>query len=251
MSRGKTNKLYRTFTKGLITEAGFLTYPENASTDELNTVIKKKGSRSRRFGIEYETGSTPVTIAGLTENTPISEFHWLAVGSDASVNFLVLQIGSTLHFFDTNATPISSGKKSFTVNLLTYKSPTAADSDVQTSLCQMDSGKGFLFVVQSYIEPLVIEYDAATDALVVLPIIVQMRDFDGLNDGLQNDEEPTTLSKEHYYNLKNQGWVMPGKLGVLEGPGSTNPNTAPPPPEDDGSYGDYNPWTGDPRVNIP
>jgi hypothetical protein len=34
-----------------------------------------------------------------------------------------------------------------------------------------------------------------------------IRDFEGLDDELAVDEEPSTLSAEHHYNLKNQGWV--------------------------------------------
>ena len=251
MSRGKTNKLYRTFTKGLITEAGFLTYPENASTDELNTVIKKKGSRSRRFGIEYEPSSTSVDL-GLTDNEVVSEFYWKAVGNKSNTNFLVIQTGHNLHFFDTSVTPISAGKKSFTLfELLSYKSSGSTDADVTNNPCQMASGKGFLFVAHPFLDPFVIEYLPDTDTILSTKIILQIRDFDGLNDDLANDEEPTTLSKEHYYNLKNQGWVLPGRLGVLEGAGSTNPNTAPPPPTDSGSYGGYNPWTGNPHEQEP
>ena len=54
MPRAKATKLYRNFVKGLITEASELTYPENASIDELNTIIERKGNRVRRLGFEYE-----------------------------------------------------------------------------------------------------------------------------------------------------------------------------------------------------
>jgi hypothetical protein len=54
-----------------------------------------------------------------------------------------------------------------------------------------------------------------------------MRDFDGVNDGLAIDQEPSTLSKEHHYNLMNQGWVSPGSgtPGGLPGGGTRNPGT--------------------------
>lgn len=244
MTRAKANKLYRTFVKGLITEAGFLTYPEDASTDELNTVIRGKGSRSRRLGIDFEPDSTASNIIGIADTDVTSEYHWETVDNDASTNFLCLQIGSTVHFYDTDIEPISAGKKTFTIDLTDYKTDSALDAQVSSTRCQMANGKGFLFIVQEFIEPIVIEYDADTDTISTVPIIVQIRDFDGLDDSLANDEEPTTLTKEHYYNLRNQGWVKPGSTGVLQGAGTTNPNTPPAPPATSGTLGEYHPWTG-------
>ena len=54
MARGLTNRLYRNFTKGLITESSLLTYPENSCNDLDNCVIYRKGNISRRFGADFE-----------------------------------------------------------------------------------------------------------------------------------------------------------------------------------------------------
>ena len=210
MPRGKANKLYRTFTKGLITEAGYLTYPENASIDELNTVIKVKGSRSRRLGIDYEPGSIASSPVDLTETEIVSEFAWKGVGNDSSVNFLVLQINGDLHFYNLDSVPITDDKKSFTVDLTTFASPTATTADINSTTVQMACGKGLLFVCSEYIDPIVVEYDADTDTITALRIIISIRDFDGVDDDLGNEDQPTTLTAEHLYNLRNQGWVKPG-----------------------------------------
>jgi hypothetical protein len=220
MTRGKQDKLYRTFTKGLITEAGFLTYPEDASIDELNTVIYRKGNRSRRAGIDFEEDSTEVPFGSTSNVTLTNEFLWRSPGDKGDLNFLVIQVGHLLHFFDMASQPISAGKKSYTYNLLTYKSPTATDLDVQTTHCHFASGKGILFVCQNFIDPLTIEYNPATDSFTATRVYVLMRDFDGVNDGYANDYEPTTLTKEHHYNLLNQGWVRPGQSGGDPIPGN-------------------------------
>jgi len=235
--RGQTNKLYRTFVKGLITEAGFLTYPEDASTDELNTVLHRKGNRSRRLGMDFEPDSTASVITDYTEDDTTNEYFWKAVANKADTNFLVVQVGDKLHFYDASSSPLSEGKKSFTVDLQAYKAPTATASDVRGHTVQMTAGKGYLFAAQEFIDPIVIEYDADTDTISTVKIVIQVRDFDGVNDGLANDQEPTTLSAEHHYNLKNQGWVQPGTPAVQ---GS------------DGTGGDpvhvyYDPYTGDTR----
>ncbi len=58
-----TEKVYRSFIKGLVTEASPLTFPENASIDEQNFVLNRDGSRSRRLGIDYEAMDTESIIA--------------------------------------------------------------------------------------------------------------------------------------------------------------------------------------------
>lgn len=240
MSRGKTQKLYRTFVKGLITEAGFLTYPEDASIDELNTVIHKKGNRSRRLGLDYEKNSTPITLPN-TNNTSVStEYFWRAPDNESGLNFLVVQVGRYLYFFDSSVEPLSNGLKSFTVNLNDFKAATATSNQVKQTHVSMASGKGYLFVASQYIEPFTVDYDAATDSIKTIKVIIQMRDFDGVSDGLANDEEPTTLSKEHNYNLQNQGWLSPGTgASATAGDGVTGGTPSP--------GVNYNPWTGDVR----
>lgn len=58
MAQQKGTKVYNTFVGGLVTEAGPLTFPENASADELNMEISRKGNRRRRLGIDYEPDYT-------------------------------------------------------------------------------------------------------------------------------------------------------------------------------------------------
>jgi len=232
MSRGKVDKLYRTFNKGLITEAGFLTYPEDASTDELNTIIYEKGNRTRRPGIDYEASSTGINVS--SDNTAVtSEYFWRAPGNVNNLHFLVTQVKNILFFFDATQPALSSGLKSFTVDLHTYVAPFATTSQIDVDPVSMSNGKGFLFVVGQYIEPILIKYDQTTDTIAVIPILIQLRDFDGVNDSLANDAEPTTLSDEHHYNLLNQGWVTPGSQTTT----TTDPSTG-------GSDVYYDPYTG-------
>lgn len=216
MARAEQVKLYRSFVKGLITEASYLTYPEDASTDELNTVLSRKGNRSRRFGIDYEDEFLLNNIS-ISNTDAINEFVWKSVNNDSSVNFLVLQVGKTIYFYSLEATPVSDSLKSFTINLADYSAPSASELQISISPCEFAGGKGYLFVTNPYCEPLVVEYNSSTDSISIVPIIILIRDFEGLNDNLANDEEPTTLSKEHHYNLMNQGWVTPGFYTVPGG----------------------------------
>lgn len=60
MARQKFEKTFNTFTKGLMTEASELNFPEDFSLYEKNFVLKTDGGRDRRLGMEvlYPLGVT-------------------------------------------------------------------------------------------------------------------------------------------------------------------------------------------------
>ena len=76
MPRASGEKQYNTFTKGLITEANPLTYPENSFLDGDNIVLNRDGSIVRRLGIDYEDGYSLVatTLTGATVSFHSWEF---------------------------------------------------------------------------------------------------------------------------------------------------------------------------------
>lgn len=211
MARQVANKTYKTFVRGLITEANELTYPENATIAEDNTILYRKGNRSRRLGFNREPGGSASAFDVSTAEVSV-EYTWSAVNNDASLNFLVTQKGSTLYFYDHSVTPLRSGLKGFTVSLDEYLAP--GNTTMATIPVHMAGGKGYLFVAGEALEPLVIEYDPDTDSITVDKVYIQIRDFKGLDDDLANDEEPTTLTTAHNYNLRNQGWVDPDNTGA-------------------------------------
>lgn len=253
MARAKQNKLYRTFTKGMITEAGYLTYPEDASIDELNVIISRKGNRTRRRGIDYQENYL-LNDLGAGENVAVEEHSWISVNNDPTVSFLVMQIGTKIHFFDMNGEdPLSRSKKNFTLDLVNYKIATANINDLENIPVEFSSGFGLLFVAHPYIDPLSIEYLPESDSLEVIKIVIQIRDLEGVYDGLANDEEPYTLSAAHQYNLQNQGWLSPGTKTLTpeigDGSTSTPPATTPGAGSDTSTYID--PYTGDQTQYTP
>ncbi len=208
MAKAETTKLYRTFVKGLITEAGPLTYPEDASIDEDNCIIYRTGNRSRRLGIDTEgtdvLGSVILSQSSFHLNA-IQEYRWDSVGGDANLSFLVLQIGTNLHFFDITDEPVVTRVKSFTVN--TDPFVVAGVTDSYAYPLSFAAGRGLLFVSGEVTEPFSVQYSSTYDTISTNQIYIQIRDFKGVADGLANDEEPATLSLTHHYNLRNQGWV--------------------------------------------
>lgn len=207
MAEAKQIGFVNSFVGGLITEATELTFPPNASYDELNADMTVKGNRRKRRGIDFEQGYSLSTFDVASPNTKaVATAYWEAVGGDGSLNFTVLQVGSTLYFYTLSGTSLSEGEKSFTVDLNDYLAP--AQTDASTTAVTASSGRGDLFVVSPVTEPIRISYDVDTDTISVEAIEMRIRDFEGVEDGLEVDEEPSTLTKEHRYNLYNQGWYV-------------------------------------------
>lgn len=224
MARKSTNKLYRTWVKGLITEAGPLTYPEDASTAESNCVLYRAGNRTRRLGIDFENGhqlnAVGNPIAGMNAGQyAVHAYEWQAVDKQAGTFWLVLQIGLHLYFYNlVQGAATTAGLLPFIVDLHPFV--TASATQAQARACETDMasggggfGDGCLFVVGRYFEPLFIQYNPLTNTLTATKITIQIRDFIGVPDGLAPDEEPATLSVAHQYNLMNQGWVDPAQAG--------------------------------------
>jgi hypothetical protein len=213
MARTTASKAYNTFVNGFISEASPLSFPENATYDELNNELDNTGRRSVRLGVDFENG---YALSSFTKSNAVNsdgahvQFEWQDVDNNGDVNFLVCQIGSTLHFYNNAAEAISSNLKSFTVDLSIF----AINPTVGNNRCQFDSGNGWLFVVAEDIKPFYVKYNQATDNITATEIGIRIRDTEGLDDGLDPDEEPVSLSDEHNYNLKNQGWNPPATGGT-------------------------------------
>lgn len=198
----KTEKVFRSFVKGLITEASPLTFPENASVDEQNFVLNRDGSRSRRLGLDYEAlyakTSTGLTADEIKESK--QSFHrWDTPSGNSSIAIGVVRIYDKLWFVDllTNAPSnnLLNGGNPITVTGLSNR-------NIETAVINNQ----FIIVSKDLDKPVLLSYVSGTDTVTQSTIDVKVRDIWGLDDGLADDERPATLSDEHKYNLRNQGW---------------------------------------------
>jgi hypothetical protein len=196
-------KIYRSFTKGLITEASPLTFPENASIDERNFVLNRNGSRSRRLGLDYEGGyslkATGFSTAAL--QTGKQSFHkWDVPGGNTTVAIGVIRILNKLWFIDllTNAPSANflNGGSSITLAGLNT-------ADIETATIN----NKLVIVSEDLTYPILLSYNSSTDTVTQTDIIVEVRDIWGVNDSLLVNQRPTSLSTLHKYNLRNQGWA--------------------------------------------
>lgn len=200
MSRTVAAGIQNKFTKGLITEATGLNFPEDAVTDTDNAVFNEKGIVTRRLGIDFEP-SFSLQTANRT-NVAVADFYWQAAAGNGDNALTVLQVGSTLYFYKQDDDTLSDDMID-TIDLTTF-SPSGAPSPATTE-CDFAFGSGYLFVSHPDLESFYCTYDGGT-SVTGTQIDLEFRDFVGVDDGLAVDERPATLSDSHHYNLFNQGW---------------------------------------------
>jgi hypothetical protein len=202
MAKIVSEKQINNFTKGLITEASPLTFPENASLDEENFDLRLDGSRTRRLGVDYESGyaltATGFTAAQLATGRQ-SAHRWDFPGGDTSIVFNVVRIQDKLWFFNLlSAIPSAdmlNGGVPITIAGL-------GNSEIETSVVN----NFFILVSKDLSYPIVLSYNSTSDSVTQENLLLKVRDVWGIDDGLAIDYRPTTITTKHRYNLRNQGW---------------------------------------------
>jgi hypothetical protein len=159
------------------------------------------------MGLNFEAGATSVdadTRAGVCRS-----FLWKGVGDRGDKNFLVVQTGSSITFYEPDLEGnFSGGAKAFIVDLESYKT-TVAGVKIGEAEAGIASGSGKLFINHPYCDPIYVKYDLNTDNITIVRYKINIRDTEGVNDGLDPGVRPSTLTNLHKYNLYNQGWNQP------------------------------------------
>lgn len=215
---GAVEKRYFTFVKGLNTEAGYLTFPENSWKGGDNMIPAIDGSIKRRTGLDAEDGYTlsSATSSSYTANASQEALgaytlnEWNNVGGDGNVNFTVVQSGATLLFYNN----ISAEQSASYVGQLTLTNALGNTNAAGTSPISVFSSNGKLLVVSADTEPLLLSYSSGT--ISSSTVTISIRDLSGVNDGLAVDNRPATLSTLHQYNLLNQGWTDLARINTYQ-----------------------------------
>lgn len=206
MTQQSTVAIENSFVKGLVTEATGMNFPEKAVVETYDCIFDIDGSVYRRTGLDFEPNFVTKTID--RSNRVIKEYLWQNVSGNGNITVVVLQVGSTLYFWEADGTGIfSTGAQTTTVTL----TPVAGAPTTEAVEAQFTDGNGYLIVVHPYCEPMRIAYDISAHTATATNVILQVRDFEGaVNDVLAVDARPTStlaaLDKYHHYNLLNQGW---------------------------------------------
>lgn len=221
MARARGAKQKFNFVGGWNTESSPMTFPDNAAQDLDNVIIDVDGSIRRRPGADFELPFTKFGLA-LSDNDrrtlAITTHSWETAAGIANFDFLVTQIGNTLYLQQQNGLSTSSGTL-FSVDFSGQAVrelvnslgaiETLDRSEIQkVEPVQTSAGLGVLFVVGKFIKPFYIEMTGSVDvpAFTLNSIEVEVRDFEGLDDGLAVNNRPSSNTNLHNYNLKNQGW---------------------------------------------
>jgi hypothetical protein len=206
MARTSADVVDKNFIQGLITDYTALNFPENACVDTRNVVFDPAGYVRRRYGFDFEQDHEFRKVS--RSGNLINSYLWREVNGNGNINLFVVQIGTTLYFYETSANSISAGALVSTVSLTNFATPGA--ENLATQLCQFVHGKGVLFVTHPFCNPFYVSY--VNNVIAATEITVQIRDLAGVDDGLEVDERPimaaTSLTPEHRYNLYNQGWYF-------------------------------------------
>lgn len=207
MAQRLNQKVVNTFIKGLVTEAGELTFPENASIDELNCLLERDGSRRRRLAVKVEESNVLSTFT-VSETDVFTTGSWENAAGQAGLDFLVVQSGSTLYFYNTASEPYSANQKTFSVDLTAFEqagSVGAGNAKVQTT-----SIVGALVVASAAINSFFVEYDPTTDTISTTAITPRVRDFEWQGDTENYSVSDSSPSAQRIYDAKNAGWGQGG-----------------------------------------
>lgn len=215
-----TQKVVNTFIKGLITEAGELTFPENASIDELNCDLRRDGSRRRRLGAELED-SFVLSSFTMTDSSVVVTDKWENVGGQSGLEFLVIQVGASLKFYSKGTLPYSGSEDAATVNLSTYE--VVGGVGAANARCQFTSINGTLIVASPAINTIYVQRDNTTGALTVNQVTFYTRDFDWLGDKRTYTTSSATASIQRQYDTFNGGWSLALKTTYGSWPPLTHP----------------------------
>ena len=201
-----TQRVVNNFIKGLITEAGELNFPENASVDESNCDLRRDGSRRRRLGAVAEDNHTDTSWT-ISDTERVVTGEWENVGGQSGLKYMVVQKGSTLYFFNKASAPYSQQEVANTVDLTTYEKDVSADASAAD--CQFASVKGALVVASPEIDTIYIERDNGAGTISVTQIDFRIRDFEWQGDRTTYSEEVATGSASvgRKYDTANTGWT--------------------------------------------
>lgn len=200
------------FVAGLITEASPLTFPNNASLDEQNFILKRDGSRRRRLGIDYEDNYSVVTSSitpGIAQEVAFETYQWPNAGGDANKTLVVVQVGNEIKIFDASFSPLSQ-------NLIFSYVVSGAGSSTRFSFATVD---GDLVVASGSPDILLFKY--TNGAISVSANRLLIRDLFGVADVVDGEDlrvgngvttRPVNIPSTHLYNLRNQTWAEPRKV---------------------------------------
>lgn len=200
---------------GINTEANLLHFPQEFAVDVLNMEVDYDPQVVRpRKGLNTFNPPRLVETRNIGEHQiAIASFLWEAVDSDPNVNFVVVQVGRYVYFLDdTQINDPTAGILTERIDLNDLLSGTVRGTIALAEAVRLNftKVKGKLLMCSEHILPTLVQYDGTN--LIITKMNLKMRDTLGVEDGLEIEEHPSTLTDDHRYNLLNQGWYKQRRL---------------------------------------
>lgn len=181
---------------------------ENFLVDASNVYITDVGTIKPRLGIDLETGgsATAISVTGVSnDDWKISTYLWEDAGGIQGQDVICLRTANYITFFSVTDSSVSNNSIG-SIDLTSFLNLGYTSVD-NVDIC-MYAGAGYLFVASSVLSPFYVTYNSGgitnSDATVVT---LNIRDFDGIDDGVDAQTRPAALSNTHEYNLRNNGWI--------------------------------------------
>ena len=222
MPQSLNQKTVNNFVKGLITEAAELTFPESASVNESNCDLRRDGTRRRREAVALESNAVLSSFT-ISNSELVGTGTWINVGGNAALEFLVVQKGNTIFFYNKADLPYSGQIISGSVSLATYEFAGSIGSN--NVKCQYASINGTLIISSGAIDTIVASYDGAN--VSVSPIAFKTRDFEWQGDTNTYPDEAAS-DATRLYDTTNAGWTGVKGSAALAAYKAASSNQLPP-----------------------
>ena len=211
MPQSLIQRTVNTFIKGLITEASELTFPENASVDELNCSLERDGTRRRRKAVTLEENNVLSDVV-VPEGALVQTLDWPNVAGQLNLEFLVVQVNNNIYFYEKSTDPLSANKYAGSVNLNTYSaSNNLSPSDERIQVTALN---GYLIVASPAINTFYLKFNVNSESFTGTVISFKERDFEWQGSDLEVTSEyfsyDGTPSDERRYDARNVGWGQGG-----------------------------------------
>jgi len=212
MPQSLIQRTVNTFVKGLITEASELTFPENASVDELNCALERNGTRRRRQALTYEENFVLSDIV-VPQGALVQTLDWFNVAGQANLEFLVIQVNETLYFYEKSVDPLSANKYVSTVSLSGYSIHAHNGLSPSEERIQVTSLNGALIVASPAINTFYIEFDTSVQTFSITVIAFKERDFEWQGTDAEvtsqyfSAKTVASTTAQRIYDTRNVGWV--------------------------------------------
>lgn len=151
--------------------------------------------------IDQKYNAFRLTSSELYGSEKYTFLKWTSVNGASGDDVLVVAGGNRVVFYDLRA------------QLLTFEVIGGFDlqgvsGGTNNNRIALAAGSGRLYVSGDNINPQVVELDIVNKIVTITLIKIQVRDLEGIDEGIAVDFNPLALDDDHRYNLINQGWPL-------------------------------------------